>query len=153
MDTDLIAEGSFNWLSAVRTVGGTHQREERTIIVEGNGVASMIEKELRGLVNHSNNKVVSAHRVSGGGRVLLIAVGAFVCVLLIPVFIVLSPFLIPVFIIKFLTKKDIVAPKSDLYMDSKEDPSESPFIGDKPFELAASIFEPGYIGVFSSHKD
>jgi len=51
-DTNLIAEGSFNWLSAVRTAGGTHQREERTIIIEGDVVASMIEKELLGLIGH-----------------------------------------------------------------------------------------------------
>ena len=51
-DNNLIAEGSFNWLSAVRTAGGIHQREERTMIVEGDEVASMIEKELMGLVSH-----------------------------------------------------------------------------------------------------
>jgi len=54
-DTNLIAEGSFNWLSAVRTAGGTHQREERTMIVEGDEVASMIEKELLGLAKQGGS--------------------------------------------------------------------------------------------------
>lgn len=44
-DNDLIAEGSFNWLSAVRTSGGTHQREERTMLVEGEQAREMINKE------------------------------------------------------------------------------------------------------------
>lgn len=48
-DNNLIAEGSFNWLSAVRTAGGVHQREERTLVVEGEEVKIMIEKELLGL--------------------------------------------------------------------------------------------------------
>lgn len=47
-DEDLIADGSFNWLSAVRTKGGVHQREERTMIVEGNEAKAMIEKEVKG---------------------------------------------------------------------------------------------------------
>jgi hypothetical protein len=46
MDDTLISEGSFNWLSAVRTAGGTHQREERTIVVEGNAAKSMIDEEI-----------------------------------------------------------------------------------------------------------
>lgn len=45
-DEDLITEGSFNWLSAVRTYGGIHQREERTMIVEGDQAKSMIKEEL-----------------------------------------------------------------------------------------------------------
>ena len=49
-DSNLIAEGSFNWLSAVRKAGADHQREERTMIVEGDSVAAMIEKELVGLL-------------------------------------------------------------------------------------------------------
>jgi hypothetical protein len=48
-DNDLITEGSFNWLSAVRTYGGTHQREERTIVVEGDEAKGMIEDEIKGL--------------------------------------------------------------------------------------------------------
>ena len=48
-DNDLITEGSFNWLSAVRTAGGTHQREERTIVVEGAEARQMIEDEIKGL--------------------------------------------------------------------------------------------------------
>ena len=45
-DEDLIAEGSFNWLSAVRTRGGVHQREERTMVVEGEQAKGMIEGEV-----------------------------------------------------------------------------------------------------------
>ena len=48
-DNDLITEGSFNWLSAVRTAGGTHQREERTIMIEGSGARSMIIDEIEKL--------------------------------------------------------------------------------------------------------
>lgn len=46
-DDNLITEGSFNWLSAVRTRGGVHQREERTMIVEGAEAKGMIEKEVQ----------------------------------------------------------------------------------------------------------
>lgn len=45
-DEDLIAEGSFNWLSAVRTKGGVHQREERTMVFEGEEAKGMIEGEI-----------------------------------------------------------------------------------------------------------
>jgi Flp pilus assembly protein TadB len=38
-----------NWLSAVRTAGGTHQREERSIVVEGGGARSMIIDEIEKL--------------------------------------------------------------------------------------------------------
>jgi hypothetical protein len=50
-DNDLITEGSFNWLSAVRTAGGTHQREERTLVVEGAEARQMIEDEIKGLTS------------------------------------------------------------------------------------------------------
>jgi hypothetical protein len=50
-DNDLITEGSFNWLSAVRTYGGTHQREERTIVIEGAEARQMIEDEIKGLTS------------------------------------------------------------------------------------------------------
>ena len=50
-DENLIAEGSFNWLSAVRIAGADHQREERTMVVEGDSVAEMIERELAGLLS------------------------------------------------------------------------------------------------------
>ncbi len=45
-DNDLITEGSFNWLSAVRTMGAVHQREERTIVIGGEGAGAMIQEEL-----------------------------------------------------------------------------------------------------------
>ncbi|MGD9687270.1 MAG: hypothetical protein AB7U43_09905 [Desulfobacter sp.] len=34
-DEDLIAEGSFNWLSAARDNGGVSQREERSLVICG----------------------------------------------------------------------------------------------------------------------
>lgn len=48
-DDDLIAEGSFNWLSAVRMRGGENQREERTMVVQGEQAKEMIEKEVLSL--------------------------------------------------------------------------------------------------------
>ena len=48
-DNDLITEGSFNWLSAVRTAGGTHQREERTLVVDGIEAQKMIEEEIKSI--------------------------------------------------------------------------------------------------------
>jgi phosphatidylserine/phosphatidylglycerophosphate/cardiolipin synthase-like enzyme len=56
-DNDLITEGSFNWLSAVRTAGGTHQREERTIVIEGVEARQMIEDEIMGLNNPSGEEM------------------------------------------------------------------------------------------------
>lgn len=63
-DNNLIAEGSFNWLSAVRTSGGTHQREERTMVVEGEQAEGMIEEEVKAFGN-SRNKVASIKSVPG----------------------------------------------------------------------------------------
>lgn len=45
-DNNLITEGSFNWLSAVRKDGADHQREERTMVSEGYEVRRLIEKEM-----------------------------------------------------------------------------------------------------------
>jgi len=45
-DTDLIAEGSFNWLSAVRIQNAESQREERTLVYTGENASKMIEEEL-----------------------------------------------------------------------------------------------------------
>lgn len=44
-DNDLITEGSFNWLSAVRSKGAAHQREERTMVIEGPEATELISKE------------------------------------------------------------------------------------------------------------
>lgn len=44
-DNDLIAEGSFNWLSASRTEGGPHQREERTTVIYDDDARRLIETE------------------------------------------------------------------------------------------------------------
>jgi|ERR1039457_5348196 hypothetical protein len=46
-DNDLIAEGSFNWLSAVRIRNGECQREERTFVYTGTDAGEMIEQELK----------------------------------------------------------------------------------------------------------
>lgn len=45
-DNDLIAEGSFNWLSAVRIRSGECQREERTLVYSGEGAEKMIAQEI-----------------------------------------------------------------------------------------------------------
>jgi PLD-like domain len=45
-NNDLIAEGSFNWLSAVRVKNGENQREERTFAYTGSDASKMIEQEL-----------------------------------------------------------------------------------------------------------
>ena len=45
-DEDLVAEGSFNWLSAVRTKGADMQRQERTLVYEGEEVKGMVEREV-----------------------------------------------------------------------------------------------------------
>jgi PLD-like domain len=45
-DNDVIAEGSFNWLSAVRVKNAENQREERTLVLSGEGVSEMIAQEL-----------------------------------------------------------------------------------------------------------
>jgi len=48
-DDDFIAEGSFNWLSAVRKEGGMHQREERTLVNEGKTAKWDIDREIAGM--------------------------------------------------------------------------------------------------------
>lgn len=58
-DDDLIAEGSFNWLSAVRTRGGIHQREERTMVVKGKQANNMIHEEMKQLNSQKNEAFVS----------------------------------------------------------------------------------------------
>jgi phosphatidylserine/phosphatidylglycerophosphate/cardiolipin synthase-like enzyme len=45
-DNNLIAEGSFNWLSAVRVKNAESQREERTLVITGESVAEIISQEL-----------------------------------------------------------------------------------------------------------
>jgi len=50
-DDYLIAEGSFNWLSAVREKGNIHRREERSIVTRGEIVAKQIENEIKLLHN------------------------------------------------------------------------------------------------------
>lgn len=45
-DNDMIAEGSFNWLSAVRIRNGECQREERTLVYSGEAAKKMIEQEI-----------------------------------------------------------------------------------------------------------
>lgn len=44
-DNDLITDGSFNWLSAVRQKGGNRQREERTVVNTGDQVFELIAAE------------------------------------------------------------------------------------------------------------
>ena len=58
-DNCLIAEGSFNWLSAVRSVGGLHQREERTLVVEGGEAQEMIKEEIGMLSTNQSARSIS----------------------------------------------------------------------------------------------
>lgn len=46
VDDNLIADGSFNWLSAVRKEGHSHCREERTHVTSGNAATGFIKEEL-----------------------------------------------------------------------------------------------------------
>lgn len=74
-DNDLIAEGSFNWLSAVRTSGGVHQREERTMLVVGEQAKEMIEAEIQALGNKSAFIAVpNSHGARNKGVFIVIAV-------------------------------------------------------------------------------
>lgn len=57
-DEDLITEGSFNWLSAVRTKGADMQRHERTLVYEGEEVKGMVEKEVGEMENNSFGEIV-----------------------------------------------------------------------------------------------
>jgi len=47
VDRVMISEGSYNWLSAVRTNGSQHKRLERSIMYCGKGVAKMIKDAIR----------------------------------------------------------------------------------------------------------
>jgi hypothetical protein len=48
-DNDLIADGSFNWLSAVRTKSGNCRREERSLVYTGADAGGMIASEITNL--------------------------------------------------------------------------------------------------------
>lgn len=49
VDRKMICEGSFNWLSAVRTRGARHQRMERSIMVCGRKADGMVNDVMREL--------------------------------------------------------------------------------------------------------
>ena len=83
-DDDFIAEGSFNWLSAVRTVGGTHQREERTIIVEGPEAKKMIEEEIKALKKGNAMNVSIKPKTRGNRRKELVRLGGLSALLSSP---------------------------------------------------------------------
>lgn len=48
-DNDMIAEGSFNWLSAVRDPKSSLHRNERTLVYKGENVGEMINHEIETL--------------------------------------------------------------------------------------------------------
>jgi hypothetical protein len=50
IDNHAIADGSYNWLSAVRDANHAHHREERTNIITGGEVSARIREELERLV-------------------------------------------------------------------------------------------------------
>jgi len=56
-DNDFLSEGSFNWLSAVRSSGGENQREERTIVVQGKEAEIMIAQEIKQIAESSQSHV------------------------------------------------------------------------------------------------
>lgn len=60
-DNDFISEGSFNWLSAVRDRDGENQREERTIVVQGEEAETMIAQEIEQITKAGQTHV--AHGV------------------------------------------------------------------------------------------
>jgi hypothetical protein len=75
VDRAMISEGSYNWLSAVRTAGSPHKRLERSIMYCGKGVSKMIKDAIRevGGVDQCNGggikmKGVKAQKVADGDR-------------------------------------------------------------------------------------
>ena len=50
VDDSLIADGSFNWLSAVRKSGHVHQRDERGQVTQGGTAARLIKEEMERLL-------------------------------------------------------------------------------------------------------
>ena len=150
-DTNLIAEGSFNWLSAVRTAGGTHQREERTMIVEGDEVASMIEKELMGLVKQEGLAVETTTVAASTRDWVFMIVLILFSFAMLPVWPI--PALISLVILCFccvsLSKPRVLADgqKEDLVssLTAASHQREKPL-----HEITGSTFDVGYIGLGSS---
>lgn len=56
-DNSLIAEGSFNWLSAARTEKVERQREEKTMVVEGGQAENLIKNETLSLAENINQVI------------------------------------------------------------------------------------------------
>lgn len=50
-DDDLIAIGSFNWLSAVRDSNSQYSNHEQSILVQGSNAENLIETSLRGILS------------------------------------------------------------------------------------------------------
>jgi len=71
MDDSFIAEGSFNWLSAVRIAGALSQRQERTLVVESADAKDMIEREITSIgrmpvVANANDIILALSTVDSG---------------------------------------------------------------------------------------
>lgn len=59
-DDDLLADGSFNWLSAVRKSNHVHQREERSKVTVGEAARGFIGQELQRMMQVSASSSVRA---------------------------------------------------------------------------------------------
>ena len=75
VDGVMICEGSYNWLSAVRTAGSEHKRLERSIMYCGKGVSKMIKDAIReiGGIDQCNGggikmNGVKAQKIGESGR-------------------------------------------------------------------------------------
>lgn len=75
-DDNLITEGSFNWLSAVRSKGATHQREERTMVIEGDTAKNMIEQETNLLHSIEVQTIcIQEEKMNLKGLLIILAIG------------------------------------------------------------------------------
>ena len=79
-DNNLIAEGSFNWLSAVRQRGAEHQREERTMVVEGKKAEGMVEEEVGKLEGNNPDELSIENKESDGVGFGPVAIGIIIAV-------------------------------------------------------------------------
>jgi hypothetical protein len=133
-DNNLIAEGSFNWLSAVRVKNAESQREERTLVVTGDGAAEMISQELDWI-----SKVEYAYATPAGSKkrfsetvkTLVVTAATLSSVLLFfhgtlkwlsfwAFFVGMSPFVVAAM------RKDIYAIQSVKYIKTGEEPLDTP---------------------------
>ena len=67
-DDNLLAEGSFNWFSAVRTLGAKHQNQEDTLVTEGGDVNLMIGEAMARLEWLAKDEIMFADTTPGADK-------------------------------------------------------------------------------------